>query len=181
MTTTPPATAVAADAPWAATRARLANRSRPTATLTICDDPGLKQALADAEYHAKRTAAEADEQADDKVAKARAATAKRDLVKAQQAFEDAAIRLRFQALPRPDFEALKEAHPPTAKQAEDGAAFDSETLAPALIAASSLDGMTEDDAREYLATWGEGEAVALWATAWNIQSHTRLDTELGKG
>ncbi len=90
-----------------------------------------------------------------------------------------AIVLRFQALRRLDFEELKKAHPPTESQAEDGYGVNPETLGPILIEASSLDGITAQDAIYYLGEWSEGEANALFNTAWNVQANVRM--ELGKG
>lgn len=164
-TTTPPADAVAKDPHWASSLERLRARQRPTRTLTICDDQGVKQELLAAQLDAQ--------DASDTVAQKR-------LVKAQAAFDAAAIVLRFQALTRRDMTDLKAAHPPTEEQAEDGMVFNIDTFAPALIAAASLDGITPEDATAFLETWSDGEADALFSAAWSVQSDTgRLD--LGKG
>lgn len=177
--TPPPAAAVAKDAHWAATRERLRNRNRHTASLTICDDLDIKAALESARYALRRIQSEAADRPDDQgVAKA-VAEAELDVATAQAAFDEASIVLRFQALPRLEFEALKKAHPATEEQAEDGHDLNVETLGPDLIAAASADGMTVDDAREYLDTWSEAEAAALFNAAWNVQETTRMD--LGKG
>ncbi|MET7713659.1 hypothetical protein [Streptomyces sp. NPDC005407] len=173
----PPAEAVAADAHWSATRERLRNRIRPTAKLTICDDEQVKKAWQDADYQVRRARARLDDGQDDTQADLTEAEAK--LAEAQAAFDEAAIVLRFQALERPLFEALKRKYPATEEQAEDGNAFNIEALAPELIAASCLDGITEDDARYYLDTWSEGEAASLFNTAWGVQGETRMD--VGKG
>lgn len=180
-TPAPPPAAVAADPHWAATRERLAHRNRPTATLTICDDDGLKNRLRAARLADQSATARLTERPDDKTLQTEAGTARRELDAATAGFDQAAIVLHFRALPRPDFEALKEAHPPTEEQADDGAAFNAEAFAPDLIAAASLDGITPDDATTYMTTWAEGEAVALYRAAWDIQSHTRMDLDLGKG
>lgn len=184
MTTTktkpdPPAAAVAADAHWAATREKLRGRHRPIAPLTICDDPDVKKDLEQAKFLVRRVEAQLVESPDDDGLKKDLATATTSLEQAQQAFDEVAIRLQFQALRRPDFEDLKKQHPPTEEQAEENFVVNVETLGPELIAASSLDGITVDDAKYYLAEWSEGEASALFNAAWGIQSGVRMD--LGKG
>lgn len=175
----PPAAAVAADAHWTATRERLRNRQRPVAVLTICDDPDVKKTLEDAKFVVRRITANLETEPDDTSLQADLATAQQALNTAQEAFDEAAIVLRFQALRRPDFEDLKAKHPPTEAQAEDNLVVNVDTLGPELIAASSLDGITEEDAKYYLEEWGEGEASALFNTAWHVQSNARMD--LGKG
>lgn len=181
MTTTqpqPPAGAVAQDAHWQNTLERLRNRQRPTATLKICDDQGAKQALAEAQADQRRTQRLYDGETTAEAKKAlRAAEA--TVAKAQTTVDDASITLTFRALERTALDALKKAHPPTEEQAEDGFEINADTLGPALVAASNLDGMTEDQAREFLDTWSDAEAGALFSTAWNIQLESRLD--LGKG
>lgn len=178
-TPTPPPAAVAADPHWAATLEKLRNRSRPIATMTICDDHQAKTALASAQYTLRRATAEAADHPDDQTYKDLVAAAQADVDAAKAVFDEAAITLRFQALPRPAFEALKKAHPPTEEQATDGFEVNVESLGPELIAASSMDGMSVDDAKAFLEEWAEGEAATLFSTAWSIQSDTRMD--LGKG
>ncbi|MGW4270876.1 hypothetical protein ACWEGQ_00560 [Streptomyces seoulensis] len=174
-----PQTAVDRDPHWTATRQRLAARQRPVATMTICDDQNVKDRLATAQYAERRARAAADDNPGDKDFKRLHAVAVKELEAAQKAFDEAAIVLRFQALRRPDFEALKRAHPATEEQAEDGMAFDPETLGPVLVSEASLDGITVEEATEYLTEWAEGEAAQLFDTAWNVQGETRAD--LGKG
>ncbi|MFD3336057.1 hypothetical protein ACFWV1_25935 [Streptomyces sp. NPDC058700] len=168
---TPPPAAVAQDAHWAAKLARLRARTRPTTTLTICDDDAVREAL----EAAKRRVDHAQVLGDDTEQQ----TAADDLATAQATFDDAAIVLTFQALPRPDFDALKLAHPPTESQAEDGQIVNVETLGPELIAAASTDGLTPDDARAFLTEWAAGEAAQLFLAVWDLQTDVRSD--LGKG
>ncbi|MFF7795541.1 hypothetical protein [Streptomyces sp. NPDC007991] len=175
----PPQNAVDRDPHWTKTRERLAARQRPVMTMTICDDQDVKQRLAAAQYAERRARIAAEADPGDKDLKKTLTTAQADTEAAQRAFDDAAIVLRFQAMRRPDFEALKKEHPATEEQAEDGLAFNPETLGPELIAASSLDGITVDEATEYLTDWSEGEAAQLFDTAWQVQGETRAD--LGKG
>jgi len=159
-------------------RDRLKARLRPIARMTICDDPDVKQNLRTAEFTLR--SAEAEQKANPTPAtRAAVKKAKTDLEAAQTAFDKATIVLRFQALERPVWEALRAKHKPTEEQAEDGQMFNAETLAPELIAAASLDGITIDEARDYLNTWGTGEALTLYNTAFNVQGETRMD--VGKG
>ncbi|MFJ1993074.1 hypothetical protein [Streptomyces asiaticus] len=178
-TTEPPANAVAKDAHWAKTLERLRNRNRPTLKLTICDDQAAKAALATAQYAERRIkdTAEADPESPESKKAVRAAAA--EVKKAQAVVDEASIVLTFRALERTALAELKEQHPATEEQAEDGYEFNVDTLGPALVAASSVDGLTEDDARLFLETWSDAEAEALLAAAFNVQRETRLD--LGKG
>lgn len=175
----PPQTAVDRDPHWTATRARLAARQRPIATMTICDDQDVKQRLGSAQYTERRARVLLDGDPKNEDLKKALKDAEKETAAAQAAFDEAAIVLRFQALRRPDFEDLKKRHPATEEQAEDGLAFNPETLGPELIAAASLDGITAEEAAEYLTEWSEGEAALLFDTAWQVQGETRAD--LGKG
>ena len=175
----PPQNAVDRDPHWTATRAKLAARQRPILKMTICDDQAAKDRLAAAQFNERRARVASEADPADMDLKKVYAAAQKELEAAQEAFVDAAIVLRFQALRRPDFEALKKQHPATEEQAEDGLPFNAETLGPELIAASSLDGITVEEAAEYLTEWAEGEAAQLWDTAWQVQGETRAD--LGKG
>ena len=181
MTTTiePPANAVAKDAHWAAKLERLRNRNRPTLKLTICDDQDAKDALATAQYDERRikNAAEQDPGSPESKKAVRAAEAA--VKKAQAAVDDASIVLTFRALERAALTELKRQHPPTEEQAEDGYEFNVDTLGPALVAASSEDGLTVEDATLFLETWSDAEAAALFSAAWDVQSESRMD--LGKG
>ncbi|MEU9947107.1 hypothetical protein [Streptomyces sp. NPDC047939] len=175
----PPPAAVGADAHWAATRERLRNRARPIVRLTICDDDATKQALAEAQFEHQRAQDAADRSPDDEAAQAALRAATTTLAEAQQAFDEASIPLRFQALERRTYKELLAAHPPTEDQAEDGYAFNLDTVGPVLIAASSLDGITEADATEFLDEWSQAEGEALLNTVFGVQREDRMD--LGKG
>ncbi|MFB7359667.1 hypothetical protein [Streptomyces gardneri] len=168
---TPPPAAVARDPHWAAKLERLRARKPATETLTICDDAAVRQRLARAKAEHDTAVALGNEDSQKTTAQA--------LEAAQAAFDEAAIVLTFQALPSPEFEALKEAHPPTEKQAEDGQSINLDTLGPALVSKSSLDGLTVEDAASFLESWGAGESTQLFMAAWNVQNHVRSD--LGKG
>ncbi|MFB7222472.1 hypothetical protein [Streptomyces sp. NPDC056227] len=175
----PPAAALAADAHWAATRERLLNRTRPTVRLTICDDHDAKEALAEAHFVRQRAQAAVDRDSEDEAAKATLGEAAAGLAQAQAAFDKASIVLRFQALDRKTYKEFLAAHPPTEDQAEDGYAFNLDTLGPVLIAASSRDGISEEDAAQFLDDWSQAEAEALLNTAFGVQREDRMD--LGKG
>ena len=168
---TPPPAAVARDPHWAAKVERLRARKRPTAKLEICDDDAIRQALARARAEHDMALSVGDEDSQKTTAQA--------LEAAQAAFDEVGITLLFQALPSPEFEALKKAHPPTEEQAEDGQVINLDSLGPELVARSSVDGLTVEDAADFLDTWGTGEATQLFLTAWNVQTHVRSD--LGKG
>lgn len=168
---TPPPAAVARDPHWAAKVERLRARKRPTATLEICDDDTVRQALVRARAEYDMAVAVGDEDSQKTTAQA--------LEAAQAAFDEVGITLTFQALPSPEFEALKRAHPPTEQQAEDGQAVNLDTLGPELVSRSSVDGITVEEAADFLDTWGTGEATQLFFAAWNVQTHVRSD--LGKG
>ncbi|MFH8581632.1 hypothetical protein [Streptomyces zaomyceticus] len=170
-TPAPPPAAVAKDAHWAAKLAKLRSRVRPTNTMTICDDDAARQALETAQQNHLRAQLGGDADT--------IATTETALAAAQAAFDDAAIVLTFQALRRTDFEDLKTKHPPTEAQAEDGQLLNIETFGPELISASSLDGLTVEDAQSFLTDWSAGEAAQLFHTAWDLQDTTRAD--LGKG
>ena len=181
MTTTlqpqPPADAVAKDAHWASTLERLRNRQRPTATLRICDDQAAKDTLATAQWE-QRSAQRQYEGDTSPEAKKALKTAETAVTKAQQAVDEASIMLTFRALERTTLDALKREHKPTEEQAEDGYEFNVDTFGPALVAAANTDGMTEDQAREFLETWADAEAGSLFQAAWGVQLESRLD--LGK-
>ncbi|MFI9194145.1 hypothetical protein ACIG0A_33205 [Streptomyces californicus] len=176
---TPPAAAVAADAHWTAIRERLMARARPVLKLTICDDEEAKRAVHAARVAEQQAKTEAERSPKDTAAQAAHQAAAAALNDAQAAFDAVSIPLRFQALDRKTYKALVAAHRPTEEQAEDGYEFNVDTLGPILIAASSLDGITEEDAQAYLEDWGTSEAQALLNTAYAVQREERMD--LGKG
>lgn len=178
----PPASAVALDAHWAAKRERLRQRQAATAVLRVCDDDDLKATRDEAARARRMTHAqlenETTEAGRERAQKALDA-AEQALTGAEQAVDDATITLTFRGLPRREYEALIKAHPPTEEQAEDGDAWNTETFAPALVAASSVDGMTTEDAEFFLAEWSAAEARRLYDAAMGVQQTNRLD--LGKG
>jgi hypothetical protein len=174
----PPAQAVAADAHWSAKMNRLRNRSLAETTFVICDDQAVRdrhnraaRAFDLAENYAKAHPKDAEAAAD-------LATATRERDEANAAYDQVAIAIRFRALPRPAYEAVFKAHPASEAESEDGKEW-GEGYPAALIAAASVDGMTETEARELLESWSLAEANAMFNAAYGVQNTTRAD--LGKG
>ena len=84
--------------------------------------------------------------------------------------EEATVGFTFRALSRLEFEKLREAHPSDDKTEQ----FDSETFGPALIAACSVEPvLTDGDAQELWDTWGNAEAIQLFAAAWAVNTEIR--------
>lgn len=175
----PPAEAVSKDAHWAAKLDRLRNRKRPTATVTICDDHEVKQALAEATRDHARAQILADADPKDTAAQAAVQKAADKLATAQEAFDAEAIVLWFQAIEHEDLQTLMDAHPATEAQAEEGYDFNKDTLTPILVSESSMDGLTVDDAKHFLKTWGRGEVETLSNAVFAVQRDVRMD--VGKG
>ncbi|MFI1830706.1 hypothetical protein ACH41E_30355 [Streptomyces sp. NPDC020412] len=178
-TTSRDTTGPSAEAAWVAKMERLRRRVRPRKQLRICDDDALRTTVAVAEKSAERARFLAEAAPDDERAARHAAKEEAALQAARDELDAASDFLTFLALPRPALEDLIAAHPPTAQQAEEGAVFNPDTFPAALIAASSLDGMSEKEAAELLTTWSTPDANALWEAAWQVQQETRID--LGKG
>lgn len=186
----PPAAAVAKDAHWAAKMARLRGRRLAERSLSICDDQDAKTAVTDAAMGLARARAAAlaecteqgirEEQRDAWVSSnPQVLAADAALSQAQQGLEEATVKLTFRALPRPVWEQLLREHAPTEEQADQGMEYNVDTFPAALISASSVDGMSVDDARELLDTWSDADAKALFTTALMVNQTLRAD--LGKG
>ncbi|WP_329492523.1 hypothetical protein OG618_37150 (plasmid) [Kitasatospora sp. NBC_01246] len=177
----PPAAVVAADAHWSATLQRLHNRQPAQSTLRLWEDSALKEAFNEVERRAARTALLAEAHPDDDAKRAAADAAAADLADAVQAADRVSVTLRFRALPGPAFEDLVEEHPPTPAQAEKdpGIEWNPKTFPAALIAAASVDGITPEQAAEFMATWGTADRADLFRGALGPQTERRGD--LGKG
>lgn len=174
----PPAAALSTDAHWAAKMQRLRARQLAQETFWVCDDQQVRErhlraqrAFDMAQAYAKNNPSDTDG-----ATELARATTERDEAKA--AYEQVAIPLAFRALPREALEALYKQHKPSEAEAEDGAQWAS-TFPAALIAAASVDGMTEQEAQELLDTWSLAEANAMFNAAHGVQNTTRAD--LGKG
>jgi len=166
------AAARSGDAHWQAKLRKLRERQLPTRTLEFFDEEARETRD---RTNIENIAAQADEKmtADEKAA----AQAAYD--EAQAAYDDSLISLTFKALPRPEYEALISAHPPTDDQERLGEAYNVDTFAPALIAACSLDPMTEADARDLLASLNQGESGAMFQTC--VQINGTIRVSVGKG
>ncbi|MDX2824199.1 hypothetical protein PV416_24645 [Streptomyces ipomoeae] len=186
----PPAEAVARDPHWAAKMARLRARRLPERTVTFLDDQELKQRVTDAALdlakaraNALGRAAESDVPVDQRETWA---DARSDVLAAQSALDEArrslaagTLTLTFRALPRPAWEQLLREHAPTEEQADLGHEYNVETFPAALIASSSVDGMSEAEAQELLDSWSDADAKALFTAALLVNQTMRAD--LGKG
>jgi hypothetical protein len=186
----PPTDAVAKDAHWAAKMARLRNRKLAQRTLSLCDDEQAKRALADAALAlAKARAAAVAESIAEGIAEARreewvtahpaTVAAASALANAEAALNAATDTLTFRALPRPAWEQLLTEHAPTEAQADAGQEYNVETFPAALISASSVDGMSEQDAQDLLDAWSDSDAKALFTAPLLVNQTMRVD--LGKG
>ena len=155
--------------------ARLRNRPLPVQLLRICDDKELCGRLAEVEQAAERARFLAEAAPNDEALADRVTEAGQALEAVRAEWESASIVLTFRALPGPLLEELLTAHPPTDAQANEGAAFNPDTFAPVLIAASCTDGMSETDADELLECWSAPDRNALWEAAWQVQQQSRVD------
>ena len=171
---------------WDALQRRLDGLKKPTATVTICDDPAARQRLALAKANAEEAKQAlaglmiANPDAEHRPQyEERDKAAKAELAAAQKAFDRCAVTLTFQALDRKEFDDLQKAHPATEQEEADGDDFHMATFGPALIAAASTDGMPEEYARHLLDTWTGPDAQALLTAAFSVQHQQR--TDLGKG
>lgn len=98
---------------------------------------------------------------------------------AREAAADAVVTLTLQALPRPEYEQLLLAHPPTRQQAEEKQTYNVDTFAPALVAACVVDPdtgerpLSEQDVAELFAEWNQGEVAGLWQRAVQVCTQAR--------
>lgn len=125
----------------------------------------------------------------DSVSASTVAAAKKAAVAAEAARDEASERFSFRALPRADYQALLDAHPPSdedvAKAADRGdpvPEFDPSFM-PALVAASIIEpALSEVEVHELWASpdWAWGELLMLFVTANSASAATSV-VELGKG
>ena len=174
----PPAAAVASDAHWAAKMERLRSRQLAETTFVICDDAEVRARHQRAKNALELAQAYAKEHPDDTEAAADLDRTQAAYEEAKSAYDQVAIVLRFRALPRTALEALYKQHQPSEAESDEGKQW-ADSFPPALIAAASVDGMSEDDARELLSTWSLAEADSMFNAAYSVQNTTRAD--LGKG
>lgn len=82
--------------------------------------------------------------------------------------EQVEVELTFQALGSKEYDKLVAKFPPKPEQRMEGAAFDADKFAPALISACSVEPeMTLEDAQEIWTSdaWSRGDLMALFRTA----------------
>ncbi|MEV4907070.1 hypothetical protein AB0N46_20825 [Streptomyces albidoflavus] len=175
----PAPSASPAEGAWAAKMERLRQRRKAQNRLRVCDDSELRQRYDEAEQAARRARFVAEANPGDELAERQAADADSARDRALAALDAVSEFLIFRALPRPVLEDLISEHPPTEKQAEEGAIFNAGTFPAALVAAASVDGMSHQEAEELLNGWSAPDANALWDAAWQVQQESRV--ELGKG
>ena len=82
--------------------------------------------------------------------------------------EKVEVTLKYQAIGAVEYDKMVAKHPPKSEQRLDGASFNIDTFAPALIARSSVDPeMTEKDAQEIWNSpdWSRGDLMVLFRHA----------------
>lgn len=179
--TEPPAGAVAADAHWAAKMARLRSRKAAEVPLYLWQDQTVRDAFDEALRTARNARQFADADKANKLLAQEAADAEAALKTARATYEADCEVLTFRALPGDAFAALIKEHPATEEQAEAGSDWNEDTFPAALVAASSVDGMSVEEAAELLAEWGMADRVELFQAALAAQQAKRSDWGKGSG
>lgn len=175
----PPADAVALDAHWAQKMERLRQRKLAERPFRITEDEATRDAYLRKAARAQNLRHMADNDPTDNDLAASADEAAAEAKTAEEAFTNASEVLMMRSLPRPVYDALILAHPPTEQQTADGHDWNPETFAPALIAATVTDPMSVEEATELLDIWGGMDANDLFGAALSVQMVKRSD--LGKG
>lgn len=175
----PPAAAVAADAHWSAKMARLRARQAAEVPLYLWQDQDLHDRFEAARREAKSLRQLADADPGNRALAKEARAAETVLAEVRTAYEADCEVLTFRALPGGAFTDLVKAHPPTEDQDESD--WNEDTFPAALVSAASVDGMTEDEAAELLATWGMADRVELFQAALAAQNTKRSDWGKGSG
>lgn len=87
--------------------------------------------------------------------------------------ENTELQLTFKAIGAQAYDKLVSKHPPKAEQRVEGASFNIDTFAPALIAACSVDPeMSPEDAKEIWESedWSRGDLMVLFRNAVDINN-----------
>lgn len=114
-------------------------------------------------------------------------TAKRDMEAIAKAIESCFVKIKITSLPADEYDALIDAHPPTAEQkAEDGEGdtlWNEDTFRPALLAACTDEGMTADDWSAALKKMSKGERRSIWVAVLTLNESNRQPSleAVGKG
>jgi hypothetical protein len=170
---------------WNSLQKRLDTMPKPTATLTMYDDPAVRDRYQAAKQASERADAYLDGLPKDVDKDARtlvekqAQDARAELKAAQDERDAHTVVLSFQALERGRLEELLAKYPATEEDEEAGRDYHFDTFAPELISAASTDGMPLEYAAQALKTWSLGDSDDLWNVAWSVQRRKR--TDLGKG
>lgn len=170
---------------WDALQKRLDGMPKPSRTLTLCSDPDIqeryltaKRKHAGAVEYQDALPADADKEAKTLVER-QVREAAAELDEARTVYTANSVTLTFKALERGQLEKLQAEYPATEEDEELGRDFHFDTFAPALIAASNVDGMPLEYATHAMKTWSWADTQDLWNAAWSVQQTRRSD--LGKG
>ena len=87
---------------------------------------------------------------------------------AEADFPIGAKKIRFHALPRPEYSALMDAHHPGPADREIGAMWNRQTFPPALIAACSKGVISDEQARRMWAKWDAGTLSQLFGHCYRL-------------
>lgn len=170
---------------WADKQKRLDKRGQATSTLTMYDDPDVRDRYLTAKQKSEQADAYLVRLPKDTDADARALVERQvtdaaaELQAATQEKDAHTVVLTFQALSRERLEEILAKHPATEEDEESGRDFHYDTFAPVLISESSVDGMPLEYAQNALRTWSLADSDDLWLAAWTVQRRKR--TDLGKG
>lgn len=96
------------------------------------------------------------------------ATTEFSLFLSDESGEQTEVTLKYQAIGQREYDKLVAKYPPTPEQRVDGASFNIDTFAPALIAACCVEPeMTLDDAKELWDSpeWSRGDVMVLFRNA----------------
>ena len=174
-----------------ATRDHLSKKKPRQASIPIVLDDDALEAyrLAEQEYEGAKLLAQvasgekATEEAFTRLKEAEAA-----LDAAAEVLEANVVVMKFQAIGRKVYDALLHEHPPTDQQVaeakergEDAPAYNFDTFAPALIAASCItpDDLTIEDVQRMYDEWNTAEIMQLWVGALAANSQSSAP-DLGK-
>lgn len=158
------------------------NVGRRNDSVTLCFDSDLDREYRELEVELEDAMrAEAKAAADEGKSNRRVAEKPRSHVISQQMADlreqnaDSFYEFKVQALPRPEWNALRAKHPPRdTHKDEDGGAFDSDTFPPAAVAASLID---PEPSEENLAWMTEyctaGDWNRLGLLCWGLNEGTR--------
>ncbi|KQP81570.1 hypothetical protein [Aeromicrobium sp. Leaf291] len=184
-----------ADEVWATKREKLRRRGRKTRHFDFLDEDleaELEQAQnvvgvaelacrkATEAQHADSTHAVREKAVADALrANRKVTSARKKLTLAQKKRDEGTVRIYLRGLGSDVYDALVSEHPPTDADRAKGRDYALATFAPALVAACSLDDMTEEDAADLIASLSQGESSLLFATA--VEVNQVAQVSLGKG